>query len=138
MGVQLCEPGRGGAHGLRRAGGVGEGLRPLQGCVPSPCPAFFPPFRPAQSPHAALVCTDMRMAEGEGEKEVDVPMDKIDQIDSFFGGGGGGADLSGAAAQELERAKARIASLTKRCALAFRWLLFFVRHVCWRRVLADG
>ena len=126
MGVQLREPGGGGAHGLRRAGGVGEGLRPLQGCVPSPLPAFLPRFRLPHSLTRRLCATDMRMAEGEGEKEVDVPMDKIDQIDSFFGGGGG-ADLSGAAAQELERAKARIASLTKRCALALWRLLLFVR-----------
>jgi histidyl-tRNA synthetase len=51
--------------------------------------------------------------EGEGEKQVDVPIEQLDNVDSFFGGAGS-SSLSGAAAQELARAKARIAELTKR------------------------
>ena len=59
---------------------------------------------------------DMDAKEGDG-KEVDVPIEQIGaNIDSFFGGGGAGGSsaLSGEAAAELARAKARIAELTKR------------------------
>jgi histidyl-tRNA synthetase len=57
---------------------------------------------------------DMTAEEGdEGEKQVDVPIDQLDNVDSFFGGAGG-SSLGGEVAQELARAKARIAELTKR------------------------
>lgn len=56
---------------------------------------------------------DMTAKEGEGTKQVDVPVDQLGNVDSFFGGATA-PGLSGAEAQELARAKARIAELTKR------------------------
>lgn len=58
---------------------------------------------------------DLRTKEGDGVKEVDVPVDQIADIESFFGGGGS-AGLSSEVAKELEKAKARIAELTQRVA----------------------
>jgi len=56
---------------------------------------------------------DMGAEEGEGVKEVDVPVEQIPDIDSFFEARSS-PTLTDELVVELERAKARIAELTKR------------------------